>query len=67
MGYTLLSTHLYFFVNSFLKIFVKNFKKIAHNVPAVCDVFAARIRALRKQSPGLQKCGWNEPWEALAT
>jgi hypothetical protein len=26
--------------------------KIAHNVPAVCDVFAARIRALRSKDQG---------------
>jgi hypothetical protein len=35
----------------------------AHNVSAVYDVFAARIRACVAR-PGLQKCGWSEPWEA---
>jgi hypothetical protein len=36
------------------------------NVPAVCDVFAARIRACVAR-PRLQKCGWSEPWEAQPT
>jgi hypothetical protein len=30
---------------------------IAHNVPAVCDVFAARIRALRSKDQGRQNVG----------
>jgi hypothetical protein len=47
----------------FCTIFSKNVKnRIAHNVPAVYDVFAARIRACVVR-PGLQKCGWSEPWE----
>jgi hypothetical protein len=29
-----------------------NFKKLAHNVPVVYDVFAARIRALRNKDQG---------------
>jgi hypothetical protein len=33
--------------------------KMAHNVPAVYDVFVARIRALRSKDQGLQKCGWS--------
>jgi hypothetical protein len=37
-------------------------QKIAHNVPAVCDGLAARIRALRsKDRP--PKCARSEPWE----
>ena len=30
---------------------------IAHNVPAVCDVFAARIRALRSKDQGCKNVG----------
>jgi hypothetical protein len=37
-------------------------KKISSNVPAVCDVFAARIRACVAR-PGLQKCGGVLAWE----
>jgi hypothetical protein len=37
-------------------------KPIAHNVPAVYDVFAARIRACAAR-PGLQKCGEVLAWE----
>jgi hypothetical protein len=53
-----------YFVNIFL--FHKILTPIAHNVPAVCDVLPARIRALRRHlcrsiasagtRPGLQKC-----------
>jgi hypothetical protein len=37
-------------------------KPIAHNVPVVYDVFAARIRACAAR-PGLQKCGGVLAWE----
>jgi hypothetical protein len=30
---------------------------MAHNVPAVCDVFAARIRALRSKDQGCKNVG----------
>jgi hypothetical protein len=36
-------------------------KKIAYNVPAVYDIFAALVFA--KQRPGLKKCGWSVAWE----
>jgi hypothetical protein len=36
---------------------------IAHNVPAVYDVFASPIKET-VGFQGLQKCGWSEPWEA---
>jgi hypothetical protein len=36
--------------------------RIAHNVPAVYDIFAARIRACVAR-PGLQKCGGVLAWE----
>jgi hypothetical protein len=39
---------------------------IAHNVPAVYDVFASPIKET-VGFQGLQKCGWNEPWEAQPT
>jgi hypothetical protein len=32
-------------------------KKISSNVPAVCDVFAARIRALRSKDQGCKNVG----------
>jgi hypothetical protein len=35
---------------------------MSHNVPAVYDVFASPIRETAGFQ-GLQKCGWNEPWE----
>jgi hypothetical protein len=38
-------------------IFNHFFKKIAHNVPAVYDVFAARIRALRSKDQGCKNVG----------
>jgi hypothetical protein len=35
---------------------------MAHNVPAVYDVFAVAIKERGAfQQP--QKCGWSEPWE----
>jgi hypothetical protein len=48
----------FIFVNTFLK----NFKRSAHNVPAVYDVLAARIKKCAAFL-GLAKCGWSEPWE----
>jgi hypothetical protein len=45
-------------------IFVKNFQVfMAHNVPAVYDVFASPIKETAGFQ-GLQKGGWKEPWEA---
>jgi hypothetical protein len=41
-----------FYINDFVNSFSKNFGKMAHNVPAVYDVFAARIRALRSKDQG---------------
>jgi hypothetical protein len=51
-------------------------KNISHNVPAVCDVFAARIRALRSKGQGCKNVGGvsrgrrsrprrMEPWRAV--
>jgi hypothetical protein len=37
-------------------------KPIAHNVPAVYDVFASPIKET-VGFQGLQKCGWREAWE----
>jgi hypothetical protein len=37
-------------------------QKIAHNVPAVYDVFAVAIKE-REAFQQPQKCGWSEPWE----
>jgi hypothetical protein len=39
-------------------IFKKNLAPIAHNVPAVYDVFASPIRETAGFQ-GLQKCGWS--------
>jgi hypothetical protein len=39
-------------------IFSKNLAKIAHNVPAVYDVFASPIKETVR-FPGLAKCGWS--------
>jgi hypothetical protein len=39
---------------------------ISPNVPAVYDVFASPIKET-VGFQGLQKCGWNEPWEAQPT
>jgi hypothetical protein len=47
----------------FLKYFSKKIGAMAYNVPAVYDVFASPIRETAGFQ-GLQKCGWNEPWEA---
>jgi hypothetical protein len=38
-------------------IFSKILAQIAHNVPAVYDVFAARIRALRSKDQGCKNVG----------
>ena len=39
------------------------FRPIAHNVPAVYDVFAVAIKeTVGFQQP--QKCGWSGAWEA---
>jgi hypothetical protein len=35
---------------------------MAHNVPAVYDVLAARISKCVAFA-GRPKCGWSEPWE----
>jgi hypothetical protein len=60
--------YFYCFVNYFPNIFyLKNFQQIlgqmAHNVPAVYDVFVSPIKET-VGFQGLQKCGWSEPWEA---
>jgi hypothetical protein len=45
----------YYFVNNVLFYnFQKILASIAHNVPAVYDVLAARIRALRSKDQGRQ-------------
>jgi hypothetical protein len=41
----------------FLNFFVKYFCGMSHNVPAVYDVLAARIRALRSKDQGRQNVG----------
>jgi hypothetical protein len=38
-------------------IFYKILGRISHNVPAVYDVFAARIRALRSKAQGCKNVG----------
>jgi hypothetical protein len=47
-------------------MFLYNFKKIlgiiAHNVPAVYDVFAVAIKE-REAFQQPQKCGWSKAWE----
>jgi hypothetical protein len=50
------------FVNLFFCILNKFLGPIAHNVPAVYDVFATRIRACAAR-PVLQKCGGVLAWE----
>jgi hypothetical protein len=46
----------------FYTYFGDNFKKIAHNVPAVYDVFAVAMKECEAfQQP--QKCGWSVAWE----
>jgi hypothetical protein len=66
-----MSTRLHFFIAfivfSFGRMdaarFIRKFLVfISHNVPAVYDVFAARIRACVAR-PGLQKCGGGLAWE----
>jgi hypothetical protein len=48
----------YYFVNNVLFYnFQKILASIAHNVPAVCDVLPARIRALRSNDQGWQNVG----------
>jgi hypothetical protein len=47
----------FLFCQYFLQYFVKILSHIAHNVPAVCDVLAARIRALRSKDQGRQNVG----------
>jgi hypothetical protein len=46
----------------FSKISAKISKTMAHNVPAVYDVFASPIKET-VGFQGLQNCGWSEPWE----
>jgi hypothetical protein len=46
-----------------LHFFKKILGKMAHNVSAVYDVFASPIKET-VGFQGLQKCGWNELWEA---
>jgi hypothetical protein len=41
---------------------VKILGQIAHNVPAVYDVFASPIKET-VGFQGLQKCGWSVAWE----
>jgi hypothetical protein len=50
---TIMST-IFYFVNNF---FQKSLGQMAHNVPAVYDVFAARIRALRSKDQGCKNVG----------
>jgi hypothetical protein len=44
------------------KLFSKKFKKMAHNVPAVYDVFASPIKET-VGFQGLQKCGGEKPYK----
>jgi hypothetical protein len=46
-----------FYTNLFIMIFKQMLGQIAHNVPAVCDVLPARIRALRSKDQGWQNVG----------
>jgi hypothetical protein len=54
----LLSQYVLYYVFYFVKLFYTIFKKIlgkmTHNVLAVCDGLAARIRALRSKDQGRQ-------------
>jgi hypothetical protein len=50
-------------IRFFQKICKKNSDLMAHNVPAVYDVFASPIKETAGFQ-GVQKCGWSEPWEA---
>jgi hypothetical protein len=43
-------------------VFIKFFLGIAHNVPAVYDVFASPIKET-VGFQGLQKWGWRVAWE----
>jgi hypothetical protein len=43
-----------FFSQFFIKYIPTNFSPMSHNVPAVYDVLAARIRALRSKDQGRQ-------------
>jgi hypothetical protein len=43
-----------FFVKAVLENFLTILGQMAHNVPAVCDGLAARIRALRSKDQGRQ-------------
>jgi hypothetical protein len=52
--YYLYLFHNIIFFKYFSNIFFIIFGGIAHNVPAVGDVFAARIRALRSKDQGWQ-------------
>jgi hypothetical protein len=60
-----ISSSIYYFislVNRLSNILTKKFNRMSHNVSAVYDVFAARIRACVAR-PGLQKCGGVLAWE----
>jgi hypothetical protein len=52
-------TNILYLCQPFLEIFLKI---MAHNVPAVYDVFASPIKET-VGFQGLQKCGWSEAWE----
>jgi cytochrome b subunit of formate dehydrogenase len=49
--------HDFYFVHIFMNIFQQILGYISHNVPAVYDVLAARIRALRSKDQGRQNVG----------
>jgi hypothetical protein len=67
---TLCPVILYFYYSSIIYFVFYNFQqilgRIAHNVPAVYDVFAAAIRE-RGAFQQSQKCGWRLAWEWSAT
>jgi hypothetical protein len=46
----------------FFHIFATILASIAHNVPAVYDVFASPIKET-VGFQGLQKCGWSVAWK----
>jgi ADP-heptose:LPS heptosyltransferase len=53
---------LYYYGKIILSIFItKKFKKIAHNVPAVSDVFFAPDKENTKHFTGAKKCGGEKP------
>jgi hypothetical protein len=58
----LVSVNLFLLSIVFQMIFYTYSKIIAPNVPAVCDVLAARIRKC-VAFPGPTKCGWSVAWE----